>query len=98
MVGNSGTLLDPPVTTPLTGLEMAGMPVTYGTMLSKFGFAQMERAGEKWNITMKDVNGGLMADCVLADKALLCDEALVPATGAAVPDANLWLVLRCSVG
>lgn len=92
VVGNSGTLLDPPVTTPLTGLEIAGMKVAHGTMLDKFGFVVMERAGENWSIALKDVAGGELEKCVLGNSALLCGQTALPATGAEM-GTEWWLVV-----
>src|SRR6185369_3160552 len=42
-VGNSGTALDPPITTPLAGLEIAGRKVTDGDAVDRFGYVTVER-------------------------------------------------------
>lgn len=96
VVGNSGTLLDPPVTTPLTGLEIAGMPVAYGTMIDKFGFALMERSGDKWAVGIKNVNGGDMDKCVLGGGTLLCGQAALPVGG--IELSNQWVVIAALLG
>jgi hypothetical protein len=96
VVGNSGTLLDPPVTTPLTGLEIAGMPVAYGTMMDKFGFALMERAGDKWTVAVKNVSGGDMDKCVLGGGSLLCGQAALPVGG--IELSNQWALIAALLG
>ncbi len=94
VVGNSGTLLDPPVTTPLTGLDIAGMKVSYGTTIDRFGFVTMERGEGQWALGIKNVSGGDMDKCVLKDRSLLCGQAALPKVGGDF-DAmqQLWLVL-----
>lgn len=72
VVGNSGTLLDKAVTTPLTGLEMAGMKVAYGTTIDRFGYVTMEATGENWALAVRNVSGGEMAKCLLSGRQLLC--------------------------
>lgn len=96
VVGNSGTLLDPPITTPLTGLEAGGRKVVFGTMNANFGFVVMNRAGEKWNVALKDVNGSDMEKCVLGNGALLCGQNALPATGADI--SNQWLLFAMMIG
>lgn len=94
VVGNSGTLLDKAITTPLTGLEIANMQVAYGTMLDRFGFVLMERSGDRWALAIKNVAGGDMDKCILGGGVLLCGQAAVPTVGAdfATP-TQLWLVI-----
>jgi hypothetical protein len=75
VAGNGGTLLDPPVTTPLTGLEMAGQPVTDGTMLDQFGFVAMQRAPGGWTLAVKGPDGAVLENCKLAGGELLCGAA-----------------------
>ena len=58
VVGNSGTQMDPPVTTPLPGLEIAGSDVTSGLNVDEFGFVTMHRQGRRWTATLRDVEGG----------------------------------------
>jgi hypothetical protein len=43
VVGNSGTELDHPISTPLSGLEIAGATVRFGETLDRFGWVSMER-------------------------------------------------------
>jgi hypothetical protein len=72
VVGNGGTLLDPPITTPLTGLEMAGLPVTSGTTRDEFGFVTLERHGPRWSATLRDVDDKALQRCTLDDDGLTC--------------------------
>lgn len=63
--GNSGTELDPPVTTPLPGLEIAGLEVTSGVNVAEFGFVTMQRQGRRWTATLRDVEGVPVFRCGL---------------------------------
>lgn len=82
VAGNGGTLLDPPITTPLTGLDMAGMKVTFGEMIDKFGYVLMSRGSDgKWALAVKNESGGDMDKCVLGGGALLCGQAALPQNG-----------------
>src|SRR5262245_44478758 len=82
VVGNGGTLLDPTVTTPLTGLEMAGLPVASGSTLDSFGFVTIDRQGPRWRATLRDVDGEQAPPCTLNDDSLLRPE------GSLVADAG----------
>ena len=74
VVGNSGTELDPPVTTSLPGLEMAGLEVTSGVNLAEFGFVTMQRQGRRrWTATLRDVEGEPILKCSLRDEGLNCE-------------------------
>ncbi len=101
VVGNGSTMLDTAVSTPLTGMEIAGMKVGYGVNYAQFGFVTMERASPstsagqaQWALGVKNVNGGDLDKCVLGGGVLLCGQAAVPQVGAdfAAP-TNWWLVL-----
>ncbi|MGH2347860.1 MAG: metallophosphoesterase family protein, partial [bacterium] len=72
VVGNSGTLLDPTITTPLPGLEIAGATVTTGPVIGQFGFLTMERSGRDWIVTARDVNGAPQFTCTLSGAGLTC--------------------------
>ncbi len=74
VVGNSGTELDPPVTTSLPGLEMAGLEVTSGVNLAEFGFVTMQRQGRRrWTATLRDVEGEPILKCSLRAEGLSCE-------------------------
>lgn len=94
LVGNGGTALDAEITVPLAGLEIAGMKVAYGVNYVKFGFVTIERAGDKWVLAVKNVNGGDMDKCVLGEGELLCGQTTVPQVGADfATQTNWWLVV-----
>lgn len=94
VVGNSGTLLDPPVMTPLKGLEIGGMPVAYGSMIDKFGYVTLERNGSEWAIAVRNVNGGEMDRCRLGVGTLICGQAAIPKVGGdPTPQEKAWLAL-----
>lgn len=72
VVGNSGTELDPVVTTPLAGLEIAGATVATGDTLAEFGFATLEAAGDDWHLTWRDMGGERLGTCTLAGTEVRC--------------------------
>jgi len=73
VVGTGGTALDPPISTPLAGLEVAGGTVSSGTSVDHWGYLAMEPAGDGWSATLRDPDGGTLAACVLRDRALTCE-------------------------
>lgn len=93
LVGNSGTLLDPPMTTPLKGLEIAGMNVEAGVSIDKFGYAAMYRSGDHWAIGVRDVNGNDMDKCLLGGGTLACGQTALPTGGGEFSNTALWLAL-----
>lgn len=72
VVGNSGTELDPVVTTPLAGLEIAGATVATGNTLAEFGFTTLEAAGDGWLLTWRDMDGERLGACTLAGTEVRC--------------------------
>jgi hypothetical protein len=75
VVGNSGTQLDPPVTTPLPGLEIAGMEVARGVNAAEFGFVTLQRHRRRWTATLRDVEGEPLLRCALRPQSLDCELA-----------------------
>ena len=73
VVGNSGTELAPPVTTPLPGLQMAGLEVTTGLNIAEFGFVTMQRERDQWTATLRDVEGAPRLSCLLRPVGLGCE-------------------------
>jgi Calcineurin-like phosphoesterase len=78
VVGNSGAELDPPITTPLAGLEIGGLKVASGTSISRFGYAAMESSGKAWVVSVRDPSGGEIERCALDSGRLLCGPAAAP--------------------
>jgi hypothetical protein len=72
VVGNSGTELDPAVTTPLAGLEIAGATVASGATLDQFGFATMEPQDDGWAFTLRDMSGDVLRQCTIAGLQTSC--------------------------
>jgi hypothetical protein len=72
VVGNSGTELDPAVTTALAGLEIAGATVAVGDTIDEFGFATLEAAGADWHLTWSDMGGAVLGRCALAGTQVRC--------------------------
>lgn len=93
LVGNSGTKLDPPMTTPLKGLEIAGLQVEDGISIARFGYAAVFRTGDHWAIGVRDVNGNDMARCSLGGAKLVCRQPALPATGGEIVAPQFWLAL-----
>lgn len=93
LVGNSGTLLDPPMTTPLKGLEIADMQVEEGVSIDKFGYAAMYRSGDHWAIGVRDGNGADLDKCLLGEGKLSCGQTALPVGGGDFARNALWLTL-----
>ncbi|MBK8047109.1 MAG: metallophosphoesterase [Anaerolineales bacterium] len=92
VVGHSGTQLDSPVTTPLAGQEIGGMPVAFGVSDSSFGYVTATRAAGGWDMIPRNVAGAATGACTLRSRELNCeglkgDAVAAPevATSAATP-------------
>ena len=72
IVGNGGTALDPAITLPLVGTEIAGATVEGGTALDRFGFMTLERSDHGWLGTVRDVDGNAMARCTISNDRITC--------------------------
>jgi hypothetical protein len=72
VVGNSGTELDPAVTTPLAGLEIAGATVAVGETFDGFGFVTLEAGGAGWHLTLRDLGGSPLRECTIAGLQVTC--------------------------
>lgn len=72
VVGNGGTTLAVPVTTPMTSLTIAGAQVTAGRVLRQFGYLTMEGAGTNWTATLRDTEGMAVLTCAIQDIRLSC--------------------------
>jgi hypothetical protein len=72
VVGNSGTLLDQAVSTPLPGLTIAGMTVAGGVSLARFGFMTLEAIDGGWHAVLRDVAGAPLLECALRGRDLTC--------------------------
>jgi Calcineurin-like phosphoesterase len=73
IVGNGGTALNPAITVPLVGTEIAGATVLAGTALDRFGFMTLERSEHGWLGTLRDVDGAALAHCMISDDRIACD-------------------------
>jgi hypothetical protein len=72
VIGNSGTSLDPPITTALPGLEIAGATVSLGETSDRFGWVSLEREGASWSAILRDVAGRPSLDCQIAERMADC--------------------------
>jgi hypothetical protein len=72
IVGNGGTALDPTITLPLVGTEIAGATVAEGMALDRFGFMTLERSERGWLGTVRDVDGSAIAGCTITDDRISC--------------------------
>ncbi len=57
VVGNGGTLLDPPLGTELVGLDIADRTVSQAETLTGFGYVTLEREKGGWTLTPRDAAG-----------------------------------------
>jgi Calcineurin-like phosphoesterase len=72
VIGNGGTTLDPPVTTPLDGLEIAGATVAVGETRDLFGWVSLELDGSAWRATLRDGSGRALLACDIEAGAAHC--------------------------
>ena len=72
IIGNSGTEMIPSVKSPLTGIEVGGVPVADGFTLARFGFMTMEPSGKGWIATVRDVDGKVITRCTIANYRATC--------------------------
>jgi hypothetical protein len=72
VVGNGGTRLDPALTIALAGLDVGDTTVAAGSAVHEWGFMTLERTDGGWLATLRDVEGGALLACTLADRDLAC--------------------------
>ena len=80
ILGNAGTLLDPPTGYPLptAGPQISATPgypaPTWGWVGVRFGYAMASPQTDRgsWRVTMKDPSGAMFARCSLAHRELYC--------------------------
>ena len=65
--------MDPPVTKPLSGVEIGSGVVDEGGTVPEFGFALMELSGNVWNVSMRDVDGNEFASCTIEGNFASCN-------------------------
>jgi hypothetical protein len=78
-------VLDSAITTPLTGLEIAGMKVANGLNVDRFGFMTIEPdlasgVSDGWLAKLRDVNSATQRVCMLSGGGLICN-VMLPLTG-----------------
>jgi hypothetical protein len=77
VAGHGGTELIPPAPGALVGTEVGGAKITSAKSFSEWGFVLLEREGNAWRVTARDVAGKVRARCQLGDatnaRALRCD-------------------------
>jgi hypothetical protein len=84
VVGTGGTLMLPPITAKLAGMQIDGATVEHGTVLSHYGFFTFEPEGNAWRVIFRDVHGMTRAGCRLENKSFACRQrGSVPATDCA---------------
>ena len=72
VVGNGGALLDPPLSMPVVGMEIADRRVTGAEILAEFGYVTLERDGAGWVLTPRDVHGAAQKICQLTNAGMTC--------------------------
>ncbi len=72
VVGNGGTLLDPPLTTPLRGLRVGGTRIAGGRTVHRHGYLTLEAAAGEWRATVWDPAGIPVLTCTLRGRTLAC--------------------------
>jgi len=73
IIGFSGTELDPPVTSPLAGVEIGGATVSDAVVFNnQFGFVLMELVGDVWEMSIRDVEGDVLLECEVDGAEVIC--------------------------
>ena len=72
VIGNGGALLDPPLSMSVVGMEIADRQVTGAEGLAEFGYVTLERNGDSWILTPRDVNGAARKNCQLKNAGMTC--------------------------
>ena len=72
VAGNSGTRLDPMITTPLTGLEVAGAPIARAAVSAQFGFLTLEPDRDGWIARLRDTRGSPRFRCDIRGRWVEC--------------------------
>jgi len=75
IVGNGGTALDPNITSPLNGLQIADATVQGGAVIDEFGYMTLEPGASGWVGTLRDVAGNPILDCSIASATVQCSPA-----------------------
>jgi predicted phosphodiesterase len=72
VVGNSGTMLERPVPSDLSGMKAAERTVADGLEIHAFGFMVMERTPDGWTGRVLDETSALLATCDVVPGPLAC--------------------------
>lgn len=72
VVGNGGTALDPPITTPLAGLEIGGATVAAGVMRDAFGYVTMQPSSGGWSANLRTIDDRVLVGCTFQRFAMSC--------------------------
>ena len=72
VVGNSGTMLERPTPSDLSGMQAAGRTIADGLEIHEFGFMVMERTTDGWTGRVLDETAALLATCTVVPGPLAC--------------------------
>ena len=72
VVGNSGTMLERPTPSDLSGMQAAERTIADGLEIHDFGFMVMERTADGWTGRVLDETAALLATCAIVPGPLSC--------------------------
>lgn len=72
VVGNSGTLLDPNLSTPLDGLEIGEGTVQQSAVLDQFGYLTLTPNAQGWAGEVHNLSGQVISRCRLGQQQAIC--------------------------
>jgi len=72
VVGNSGTALDPDITTQLSGLQIAEETIRDAAVMDQFGYMTIDPADAGWSAMLRDINGNPLLSCSIASGRIVC--------------------------
>lgn len=72
VVGNSGTALDKPAPTELSGLMVGAQKIAHGFRDNGFGYFVFDRTGDGWEGRLVDPDGKIRAHCSFGSAGLDC--------------------------
>jgi hypothetical protein len=72
VAGTGGTLMLPPITAKLIGMQIDGATVEHAAVLSRYGFFTFEPEGNAWRVSFRDVHGTTRTRCTLENKSFAC--------------------------
>lgn len=72
VAGHGGDLLDPGITEPLAGVDLAGVKIRAATVNEMYGFLTLRRVNGGWKMKNRATDGSVLDDCWVRNKHAVC--------------------------